>query len=312
MEKDGKVREYLTVLAQHPSLAGLIFSMLTQFDGKAIILNENGEISRQKLPDYYVVGDTNEEKIVCAFFYWLFALAADEVMSKRHVLDELGISKELIKKIKEFANLSFMKKIPANYEEAEKAFSEWMGNTIIGAEFYADRTDDVPPLFGMMGIALDLAEESFPVIINECIVRSLYVLIRFCNVVKEKQITSFEELADISPVEILPTDGRVISRMCLIASASFVGANVAGAALKAIKGKKAKGRGFAKNFFAELNYAGIGRFVFACAADAKYWGEDIRIILQKDKNKTVEVESDEDPHIEDNSAFESMTLDAIQ
>lgn len=170
IEKNEKAKEYLCVLAEHPSLAGLLFSIITQFNKKLIVLNENGEISKCKLPDYYVIGDSNAEKLVCAVFYWLFSIAANEAESKRRVIDELGIPKDLIKKIKEFANISFMKNILSNYEEAEKVFSEWLEKTIKDAELYDGQKKDtvkIHPLFAMMGIALNLAEDSFPVLINE-------------------------------------------------------------------------------------------------------------------------------------------------
>ena len=315
IEKSEKTKETLAILSEHPSLAGLVFSVIAQFSGKAVCVNENGVISKHKLPDYYAVGETNAEKIVCAVLYWLFALAADEAISKRRVLDEIGISAALLKKIKEFANLPFMKKIPSNYEEAEKAFSEWLKKAITGAELYSESEEHegkTNPLFTLMGIALNLAEDSFPVLINECIVRGLFVLLRICSEVKERKITSFEELMDIPAASVLPESGHVLSRMCLIASASFAAANIAGATLKAVKDKKTKGRKFSETFFAELNIVGIGRFLFACASDSKYWGEDIRILLQRnEKSKQSHTQSEYEP-FEDNDAFRPLSLNAIQ
>ena len=137
---------------------------------RAVRTIEKNEKTKETLA---TVGETNAEKIVCAVLYWLFALAADEAISKRRVLDEIGISAALLKKIKEFANFPFMKKIPSNYEEAEKAFSLWLKNTISGAELYSESEEPegkTNPLFALMGIALNLAEDSFPVLINECII----------------------------------------------------------------------------------------------------------------------------------------------
>lgn len=315
MEKDGKAKELLAVLSSHPSLTGLIFSIITQYYGKTVVLSETGKISKQKLPSYYVIGNTNAEKLVCAVLYWLFNLAADEASSKRHVIDELGLSKVLLKKIKEFANLTFLKNVPADFGEAEHLFSDWLKKTIIGAELYVERGDDeanVNPLFAMMGIALNVAEDSFPVLINECIVRSMYILLRICDVVKERGIKSFAELYQVPVDAVLSTDERVLSKMCMIASASFAGANIAGAVLKGIKGKKANGKKFTETFFAELNVAGIGRFIFACAADSKYWGADIRILLQKNKKTSRKAAPQQEEHIEEDSAFQSLLLDAIQ
>lgn len=315
IEKNEKTRETLAILSEHPSLAGLIFSIITQFSGKAVSVNENGVISKHKLPDYYTVGETNAEKIVCGVLYWLFALAADEAISKRRVLDEIGISAALLKKIKEFANFPFMKKIPANYADAEKAFSEWLKKTIMGAKLYSESEEHEgkpKPLFALMGIALNLAEDSFPVLINECIVRGLFVLLRICSEVKERKISSFDELMELPAESVLPQSGHVFSRMCLIASASFTAANIAGATLKAVRDKKTKGRKFSETFFAELNIAGIGRFLFACAADSKYWGDDIRILLQRGgKSKQTHTQTENDV-FEDNDAFRPLSLNAVQ
>ena len=315
IQKNGKVKEVLSVLPNHPSLTGLVFSIVAQYCGKAVVLSENGKITMQKLPVYYAIGETSAEKLVCAVFYWLFNLAADEAVSKRHIIDELGLSKVLLKKMKEFANLSFMKSIPNDFEEAEHSFSDWIKKTITGTELYCEQKDDdqkIHPLFSMMGIALNIAEDAFPVLINECLVRSTYILLRICDVVKERNITSFTELCEVPADAVLPTDERILSKMCLIASATFSGVNIAGAVLKGIQGKKAGGKKFADTFFAELNVAGIGRFIFACAAESKYWGSDIRILLQKNFRKNGSTSSQSEEHMEEDSAFQSLLLDAIQ
>ena len=221
----------------------------------------------------------------------------------------------LLKKIKEFANFSFMKSIPSDFDEAEHSISEWIKKTIKGTKLYSEQRDEeenVHPLFAMMGIALNIAEDSFPVLINECLVRSMYILLRICDVVKERKITSFAELQEVSADTVLPTDERILSKMCLIASATFAGANIAGAVLKGIKGKKVDGKKFTDTFFAELNVAGIGRFIFACAADSKYWGTDIRILLQRNSKKYSSSAPQQEDHIEEESAFQSLLLDAIQ
>ena len=314
IQQDGKVKEVLSVLSSHPSLTGMVFSIVTQYCGKAVVLSENGKITFQKLPAYYTIGDTNAEKLVCALLYWLFYLAADEAASKRHIIDGLGLSKVLLKKIKEFANFSFMKSIPNDFNEAEQSFSNWLKKTIKGTELYCEQKDDesVHPLFAMMGIALNIAEDSFPVLLNECLVRSMYILLRICDVVKERDITSFAELYNVPAEAVMPTDERILSKMCLIASGTFAGANIAGAVLKGIKGKKVDGKKFTDTFFAELNVAGIGRFIFACAADSKYWGTDIRILLQRNSNNNDSTGSQQEDHIEEDSAFQSLLLDAIQ
>ena len=315
IEKNEKTKELMTVLSQHPSLAGLVFSTIAQFSGNAVVISESGVIKHQKLPDYYAVGETNSEKIVCAFFYWLFSLAANEAESKRHIIDELGVSKDLIKKIKEFANIPFLKNIPSEYQDAEVKFSAWLEKilkdvNISDEQLVGNEQDGL--WINIMRVALNLAEDSFPVLINECIIRGLYMVVRICSIVKEQHISTFDELAEIPALDIVPLKGKAVSRMCLIGSASFVSANIASAVLKAVKEKKVNGRNFADTFFAELNIAGVGRFLFACAADSKYWGEDIRVFFQrkaKSQQKAMDVEFEE---VDGGEAFSPLTLDVVQ
>ena len=315
MQQNDYAKDVISALSNHPSLTGLVFSIITQYCEQAVILDENGTISMRKLPAYYTIGDTNEEKLVCAVLYWLFNLAANEAISKRHIIDELGLPKALLNKIKEFANVSFMKSIPNNFDEAEHSFSDWLKKTIKGAELYFDQKDDVKnvhPLFAMMGIALKAAENTFPVLINECLVRAAYILLRICDVVKERKITSFAGLQALSVDTILPGNERILSKMCLIASAAFSGVNIAGAVLKGIKGKKVDGRSFTGAFLSELNVAGIGRFVFACVADSKYWGEDIRISFQRNGKQNSSTGSQSEDQTEKGSVYQALLLDPVQ
>ena len=315
IEKNEKTKEYLTVLSKHPSLTGLLFSIITQYCGKIVVLSENGEITYRKLHDYYVIGESNEEKLICAALYWVFALAVNEMESKRRIIDNLEIPKGLRKIIKEIAHSSFIKDFPSDYKEAEKLFSNWLEKTIKRAGLYSEKKEDdgkSHPLDSIMGMVLNLTKEALPVLINEGIVRSMYVLLRVCTVIKEKKISTFAEFCEIPPEDILPEDGRILSNMCMIASALFAGANIAGAVLKGLKEKKVNGRKFAETFLAELNIVGIGRFILACAANKQYWGENIQILYQKTRKAKASTYAQSEEYFEDGDAFASLVLDAIQ
>ena len=99
--------------------------------------------------------------------------------------------------------------------------------------------------------------------------------------------------------------------MCLISSTSFVGVNLSVAALKALAAKKAGNRKFLDTFLTELNIAGIGRLIFACAADSKFWGEDIKPIFQRKPHSHAASDGTYE-HIEEEEAFSSLSLDAAQ
>lgn len=313
IKKDEKAKEFTTLLTSHPTTAGLVFSLITQFSGKLCYINESGEISFEKTLKHYFIGKTNSEKIVAAIMYWLFELALNQIESKRNLIDNLGIPGGLLKMIKVFVNLPFFENIPANRDEAEELFSNWLKGIIEGAELDVDVNSDkesaenINLAVRLMKIALNLSSDVFPVLINECVVRSLYLLIRICDVVKCKQIKSFDELKEIPASEIVQMDERVLSRMCFISSASFVTLNLAGAALKALAAQKAGDREFLSAFLAELNIPAIGRLIFACAKDSKYWGEDIKIIFHRKNRKFAEAEFVDSSEFDD-EAFTTLTF----
>ena len=119
------------------------------------------------------------------------------------------------------------------------------------------------------------------VLLNECITRGLYTLISLCRAVHRQDISTIEDLQKLDVSEVVPFNNRIVRRMCLISSGVFVSVSVIGAIAKALYRKAVKGRPFTTSFVANVNIAGIGRFMFAIAQDAKYWGEDIKIIFNR-------------------------------
>ena len=315
IKKDETAKEYMTLLSAHPSMAGLVFSLISQFAEKACYINDGGELSFNKFPKYHFIGNTNGEKIVAAVMYWLFELAANQAESKRNLIDNLGLSGELLKKIKAFVNIPFLQKIPENRDQAEEMFSNWLRNVISGAELESDEeSENTKLVVRLMKTALNLGSDAFPVLVNECVVRSLYMLIRICDVVQTEQITSIEELREVPAAEVFPADDRLLSGMCLSASASFVTVNLSVAALKAIAAAKTGDREFLSAFLAELNIPAVGRLIFACVKDSKFWGDDIKIVFQRKAKEPSKTEfADEDAYEEyDDEAFASMSFSPAQ
>lgn len=310
---DGTTKEYMTLLTAHPTMAGLLFSLITQFAEKSIYISESGEIKLNNLPEHYCVGCSNGEKIVAAVMYWLYELAANQAESKRNLIDNLGLSGELLKKIKAFINLPILKNIPDNREQADIAFSEWLHKVIqeAGTETNREENEDANLVKQLMKIALNIGSDAFPVLVNDCIVHSLYMVIRICDVVKVHQIVNIAELRDIPVTEILPADDRLLSGMCLASSASFATMNLSVAALKAIAAVKTGDRKFLPAFISELNIPAVGRLIFAIVKDSKFWGDDIKLVFQRQpKEKSATEFADEEDF--DEEAFATLSLSPEQ
>ena len=314
LKKDETAKEYFAILASHPTMAGLVFSMVTQFSGKSFTLSESGKIDAKALPKYYYVGNTNAEKLMASVMYWLFNLAANQASSKRHILDELNIPVDLLKTLKNFVSIPLLQKIPENYEQAEKDFSDWLRSMLNDSAPLADQGDgeNSDLIKNLMRMALDLSSDAFPVLINECIVRCLYLIIRLCDVANTKHLNTFEELKAIPATEVLPQDDRLLSRMCLIASASFVGLNLSHAVLKALLTAKAGNRKFLQAFLTEINIAGIGRLIFACATDSKFWGDDIKPLFHRQPHSHVEPNGTHDQIDDEDFSVLSLTPNQLR
>ena len=317
MEYQAGLEEWLKILSNHPSVAGLVFSIFTQFSEERYSFGEKG-IDKSPVPEYYAIGRNAVEKIVYGMLYWTFGLAADVAVSKRALLEDMKIPKEVLILLKELCKLPMFKGIPSNYCEAERLFSNWIRKIFENSKYTDD--DGSEKAFDLRDAIDTLSsktiESSMPVLVNECMVRGFYVVKKLYVEIKEKNIKSFDELDKIDRGNVIPFNNRLVSRMVLISSGCFVGINVAGATLKAIIKEVKNDGSFAKTLVTEINVAGVGRFVFACVTDSKYWSDDIKIFLQrKGKGKKVSGEAVDEKLAEDmisNDSFKVLSLTPAQ
>lgn len=138
-----------------------------------------------------------------------------------------------------------------------------------------------------MGLATQLLEQSLSVLANEVIVRVFYTVSRLASEIQSNNVTSLLELNRLNPKSFLPINNRALTRMCTVSSGTFLAVNSADSAIKAGMAFKGNKAAFAKAFFLNINYPGIGRFAVACFFDAKYVKEDV---IAAHKKATVEHE----------------------
>ena len=287
------IDDFLNRLSSHPSLAGLIFSVFTQFSGKLYKLGEAG-IEEKDIPDYYAIGRNIAEKMVYGFLYWAFSLSIDVVASRKSLLDDIKIPAEIIKLLKEFASVMSLNISIENIGEAEKLYSQWIRKVFEKSpvnkqeETFFDIREEMEKAYK------NAFSSEICIIANECFVRTFYFVKKLLSEMKTKNISSIEKLDQIDVANILPFNNRLISRMILISSACFVGTNVVGATIKAIKGKLKNEKKFSETFIAEICIAGVGRLVFAVIADSKYWTDDIKIFFRRKEKKNSSRRTNED------------------
>lgn len=313
----GGLDVWMKALSNHPSLAGLIFSVISQFSGNKYQFGDDG-LEKESLPDYYAIGRNPEEKMIYAILYWIFNLSVNAAISEIAIVEEINIPKEVISLIKDLFKLPMFKDISNNYHDAEILFSKWIINTFEKSKYEGEdgKESDFDIHEVMSAFSNRVIEGCIPVLINECFVRAFYFIKKFIEEAKNKEIKSFTELKDINVGSILPFNNRLLSRMILISSGCFVGINLGGAVIKAVVKHKKDGEGFAEALLTEINVAGVGRFVLACVADSKYWSDDIKIALQRKDRKRKVSEAEEQQQIVDDmiskDVFKVLSLTPAQ
>lgn len=302
------VNERVQELSSHPSLAGFLFSLATQFKGEIYKFDKNKHIVSKKPPKYYAIGRTSSEKIIYGILYWVFYLSMDKMISQRMILEDMGLPKNLLKVIKDVCNLPFMKSIPTNYEEAERAYSNWIIKLFEETEKTEDEEQGENAKLDIHELVKNILKREINdapyILLNECITRSFYSLYNFCSIIKKEGIASLDQMSDKEIKELFPSNNRIVSRMSVISSGVFATISVSGAAIRALKNKNTEKRKFAEAFLAEISFAGIGRFIIALANDVQYWGDDIDIRFRRSADSiNKEKETSEKEKYEDFTIF---------
>jgi len=282
----GGKQHHLRDFSHHPTPIGLICSIGMQFTGEGLGTDTAGNLIHVKITDEGdLIGGTFTEKIMFGTINWFMHLISDFDGSSGSVLDGTGrgtgIPGPLLATLKELSSLPIFSKVDESNINKPKEFSLYVSKLFNGTLFKNEDGSPIPfDLRTEMGIFHFMAEQAKPVVINECLVRTCYMTRRFIDEVKAKNIQSITDLGKLESRKFLPYNDRALTRMITVSSGTFVAINAAGTAFKAAK--KSKGsEAFWPEFLLTINYAGIGRFAFACVSDAEYIKEDVKSAYDK-------------------------------
>ena len=278
----GGLQHHLRDFSHHPTILGLFFSILGQFTGAGYGTDTDGNFIRLLLPDNAPIGKNVPEKIAIGTFNWLFHLISDIDGSNQNAGKGTGVPGPILSLLKELSSTPLFKNAKMNYRESEVSFSKWVSKLFNGT--YFKDAEGKPVRFDFrteMGLATQLIEQSLFVLANEAVVLVLYTVSRLAQQIKAKNISSVRELNELDARSFIPINNRALTRMCTVSSGAFVAVNSAGSAIKAGIASKGGKAAFAKAFFLNVNYPGIGRFAVACFFDAKYVKEDLSNAYKK-------------------------------
>lgn len=273
------VNGIISELSRTPNATGLVFSILSQYTREMYSLDPSGKLNRKGVPYHYVIGRNDAEKILYGFLYWCFYMVIGYARRQTAYRFE-GIPQEIYSLMEVLGSLPIFRDISLQDQKIEAGFSEFLRRVFENTEILNEVTNATRK-FDLLHTITErdnkLKAQMESVLINECLTRGAYTVIKLSSLIERENVDSVYRLLHMDLTEVLPVNNRIISRMCLISSSVFVAVNVSGALLKALFHKRVNGRPFATSFVSNLNIPGIGRFLFAIAQDIDYLGEDIKI-----------------------------------
>ncbi len=261
----GGKQHHLRDFAHHPTIVGLIFSLLTQFTYKSFGTDTGGcfKVVEVTAASRVFIGQDVQTKIVNGTITWLFHLVSDMAGSSSTAGKGggTGIPGPVLSLAKELSTLPIFRDLKVG----DKTLSVFLSKLFNGTLF-AKRDEDGKiindtvikfDLRGELGAGLELGRQAIPVLANECIVRCFYTIRRLGMELKKLDIISLDNMNTISWDDIKPMGNPSIARMLTIATGVFTTVDVGEAIIT-------------EKYWLSVNYIGVGRFAIAIGEDASW------------------------------------------
>lgn len=254
----GGLQHHLRDFAHHPTIIGLIFSLLTQFTYKSYGTDLNGNFKMVDVPDKskIFIGEDIFLKIVNGIIIWFFHLISDMAGSRSTVglSGGTGIPGPILSIAKEMSVIPFFKNFKKDDMSISLFLSKLFNGTLLAKH---DENGKIIPdsivkldLRGEMGFVVELEKQVIPVIANECIVRTFYMIRRLAQQIKQVDIKSIDDFKKVRVNEIFPINSPTLARMLTVATGVFTTLDVSDAVIT-------------RKYWVSVNYVGIGRFTLA-------------------------------------------------
>ena len=254
----GGLQHHLRDFAHHPTIIGLIFSLLTQFTYKSYGTDLNGNFIMVDVPDKskIFIGEDIFSKIVNGTIIWFFHLISDMAGSRSTVglSGGTGIPGPILSIAKEMSVIPFFKNFKKDDMSISLFLSKLFNGTLLAKH---DENGKIIPdsivkldLRGEMGFVVELEKQIIPVIANECIVQTFYMIRRLAQQIKQVDIKSIDDFKKVRVNEIFPINSPTLARMLTVATGVFTTLDVSDAVIT-------------RKYWVSVNYVGIGRFTLA-------------------------------------------------
>ena len=265
----GGYQHHFRDFAHHASVAGLVFSIMTQFTGLSYGTNTEGIFETHELPNPELIGKTFEEKIFNGTVIWTIHLVSDMAGSSRNAGKGTGIPGPLLSLAKELSVLPKIRDIRLEYKNNDISLPVLLSKIFNGTAFAHTCNKDLIrfDLRTEMGIYAFGIKQSVPVVLNQCMVRAFYFVKRLCIEISNKQVREIKDISKLDSKHFLPWNNKCIIRMLTISSGVFCAVDASDAAIRAFIKSPQNKTEFFKQFLLRTNFIGIGNFIVSIKND---------------------------------------------
>lgn len=254
----GGLQHHLRDFGHHPTIVGLIFSLLTQFTEYSYGTDRDGRFIVVPVPERsrIFIGKDAPDKIFKGTVVWFFHLVSDIAGSSGSagMGGGTGIPGPILSLAKEIAALKIFRDVKMQDHDLSEFLSKIFNGTIFAKHDKAGKIikESVVrfDLRGEYGALIELGKQVVPVIANDVIVRTFYFIRRLAIEIKCSEAGSFADLKGFDWKACRPFDNPTVDRMVTIAAGVFSSVDIAGAVLS-------------QTYWISVNYAGLGRFTVA-------------------------------------------------
>lgn len=289
---------HLDDFAHHPTLLGMVASIVAEFFRIAIFKSNMGESDSSDGKFHFEIIDTDPKELLKKWAPILSSIALAAIIKwivyiiENKKEDEMKSVPGGIKKL-----VYLIASTPAVITVC-KSIANWLGHLasdLTGSTSAKGAGTGIPGIFlsllkelssvspldktGLpefcasiyanndlrdeLAIAKELGKQGVPVFINEFLVRGFYFIRGLCSECKKNN-----GFKNVDWKKVVPFYNRTIERMMTIATGTFCAVDLADAAIRA--GIKSGGNpaAFAEGFVLRVNFVGIGRFAIAVGTDS--------------------------------------------
>lgn len=261
----GGLHHHLRDFAHHPTMVGLVFSILTQFTYKSYGTDEIGNFIIVDVPEYCLefIGNDTPTKLLYGVIYWFIHLISDMAGSSGSIMKNggTGIPGPILSLAKELSILPIFKDLKVEDKSLSLFISKLFNGTLLAKhDVNGLIIKDTQLRFDFraeIGLGIEIGKMALPVMANEGIVRLFYMFRRLAIQIKENNISNIDDFKKINWDYVKPINNPTLARMLTISTGVFTAIDLIDASNK-------------DNVVLYVNAIGIGRFAVAIGQDISW------------------------------------------